>query len=137
MPDYVVCKLTDIPLGQSRRVTAGKRDIAIFNVQGNLHAIADRCPHEGGSLCKGIITAFVASDEPGEYRLERHGEMVRCPWHGWEFDILTGKSYCDPTRMKVRSYDVKVAPGETLAEGPYQIEIYDVSVKDDYVVVTL
>ena len=137
MPDYVVCKLSDIPQGEARRFTAGKRDVAIFNVQGVLHAIADRCPHEGASLCKGKITALVDSDGPGDYRLERRGELVRCPWHGWEFDILTGKSYCDPNRLKVRSYDVKVSPGSDLAEGPYQIEVYDVSVQDDYVIVTL
>lgn len=137
MTEHVVCKLQDIPVGEARRFMIGPRAIAIFNVQGELNAIADRCPHEGASLCKGKIAALVMSDGPGDYRLEREGELVRCPWHGWEFDIKTGKSYCDPTRMKVRTFDVQVKPGESLAEGPYKLEIYDVSVRDDYVVVSM
>ena len=137
MAEHVVCKLEEIPEGEARRFTIGKRDIAIFNIRGELAAIADRCPHEGASLCKGKVSGLVQSDGPGDYRMEREGELVRCPWHGWEFDLRTGRSYCDPTRMKVRTFDVQVRPGETLAEGPYQIEVYDVSVRDDYVVLTL
>ncbi|MFC7705468.1 Rieske (2Fe-2S) protein [Plastorhodobacter daqingensis] len=137
MPEHVVCRLDEIPAGQSRRFTIGKRDIAIFNVNGALSAIADRCPHEGASLCAGRVTGLVQSDGPGSYRMEREGELVRCPWHGWEFDLRTGQSYCDPARMKVRTFGVKVMPGAGLQEGPYTIEVYDVAVRDDYVVVTL
>lgn len=137
MTDHVVCRLEDIPAGSSRRVTVNGRDIAIFNVGGDLSAIADRCPHEGASLCLGRVTGVVRSDAPGQYRLEQEGELVRCPWHGWEFDLKSGKSYCDPKRMKVRTFDVAVRPGETLAEGPYRIEVFSVAVRDDYVVVSL
>lgn len=137
MTDHVVCRLDEIPVGSSRRVSAGGRDIAIFNVGGQLSAIADRCPHEGASLCLGRVTGVVRADAPGQYRLEREGELVRCPWHGWEFDLKTGKSYCDPNRMKVRTFDVSVKAGETLAEGPYRIEVFEVAVRDEYVVVTL
>jgi nitrite reductase/ring-hydroxylating ferredoxin subunit len=137
MTDHVVCKLDEIPEGKARRFAVGKRDIAIFNVNGKLSAIADRCPHEGASLCKGKISGLVQSDRPGDFRLERAGELIRCPWHGWEFDLSTGQSYCDPARMKVRTFHVKVSPGSELEEGPYQIEVYDVSVRDNYVIVTL
>ena len=44
--------------------------------------------------------------------------MVKCPWHGWEFDIRTGKSWCDPSRVRVRQYPVAVKPGTELVEGP-------------------
>jgi 3-phenylpropionate/trans-cinnamate dioxygenase ferredoxin subunit len=63
--------------------------------------------------------------------------MVRCPWHGWEFDLATGRSYCDPARMKVRTFGVKVCPVAALEEGPYRIEVFPVRVEDAYVVVSL
>ncbi|WP_127104107.1 Rieske (2Fe-2S) protein [Pararhodobacter zhoushanensis] len=137
MTDHVVCRLDEVPAGASKRVSINGRAIAIFNVAGTLSAIGDRCPHEGASLCLGRVTGVVRADGPGNYRLEREGELVRCPWHGWEFDLKTGKSYCDPTRLKVRTFDVQVKPGETLAEGPYTIDVFDVAVRDDYVVVSL
>ncbi|WP_370206973.1 Rieske (2Fe-2S) protein [Pararhodobacter marinus] len=137
MSEHVVCRLDEIPAGSSKRVTVGKRDIAIFNVGGRLSAIANRCPHEGAQLCLGKVTGVVRADRPGQYRMEREGEMVRCPWHGWEFDLETGKSYCDPQRLKVKAFDVAVKPGSDLVEGPYTIETYDVQVRDSYVVLTL
>jgi 3-phenylpropionate/trans-cinnamate dioxygenase ferredoxin subunit len=45
---------------------------------------------------------------PGQYVYGRSGEIIRCPWHGWEFDILTGKSIYDPHKCLVRTYDVTV-----------------------------
>jgi 3-phenylpropionate/trans-cinnamate dioxygenase ferredoxin subunit len=61
--------------------------------------------------------------------------MLRCPWHGWEFDIRTGQSWCEPDGAKARTYNVSVEPGETLAKGPFVAETVPVSVERDYVVV--
>ena len=83
----------------------------------------------------GPILARFTADRPGEYRLTRHGEMLRCPWHGWEFDIKTGQSWCHPESVKARSYPVEVVPGETLAKGPFVAETVPVTVEQQYVVV--
>ncbi len=63
--------------------------------------------------------------------------MLRCPWHGWEYDIRTGQSWCEPESVKARTYDVAVEPGATLAKGPFVAETFPVSVERDYVVVTM
>jgi 3-phenylpropionate/trans-cinnamate dioxygenase ferredoxin subunit len=65
------------------------------------------------------------------------GEIIRCPWHGWEFDIRTGQSYCDPKRFRTRAYAVNVEPGASVVKGPYVAETIKVSVESDYVVVDL
>jgi 3-phenylpropionate/trans-cinnamate dioxygenase ferredoxin subunit len=116
-------------------VRAGNRDIVVFNVGGELFALSDRCPHKGASLSQGKLTGAVASSEPGRYAISRLGEILRCPWHGWEFDMRTGKSWCDPRRIRLKNYRVSVEPGARLAEGPYTAETFAVTVTDDYVVV--
>ena len=49
--------------------------------------------------------------------MERRGEFLRCPWHGWEFDLATGQSWCDPRRTKVRNFEVKLEVGSELVMG--------------------
>ena len=70
-------------------------------------------------------------------QLERKGEFLRCPWHGWEFDIRTGQSWCDPADLKVRQFKVAVEPGEELVKGPYLAETFAIMVEQDYVVVDI
>jgi 3-phenylpropionate/trans-cinnamate dioxygenase ferredoxin subunit len=137
MARHVLARHGDIAPGTGKPFTVGGREIALFKVKGEYFAILNRCPHEGGPLCKGRLTHLVESDRPGQIKVSRHGEMLRCPWHGWEFDLRTGQSYCDPERVKVRSYTVRVEPGERLAKGPYIAETFPVSVDEDYVVVEL
>ncbi|MFT8247294.1 Rieske (2Fe-2S) protein [Roseomonas sp. BN140053] len=61
--------------------------------------------------------------------------MLRCPWQGWEFDIRTGQSFCDPQGTFVKRYAVTVEPGEALARGPLRAETVPVAVEQDYLVI--
>ncbi len=135
MARHVVAGATDIPVGERKLVRINGREIAIFNIGGEYFAIHNRCPHEGASLCRGILVGLVESSEPGQYRFSRAGELLRCPWHGWEFDIRTGKSWFDPRRTKVRSFDVALIDGRELVEGPYEIETFQISTDQNYLVI--
>jgi nitrite reductase/ring-hydroxylating ferredoxin subunit len=135
MARHVVARVDEIAPGSRKCVTLDGRGVIVFNVKGEFFALSETCPHKGGSLAKGIITGLVQSDGPGDHRLEREGEIVRCPWHQWEFDIKTGRSYCDPRRMRLMKFDVKVEHGASLVEGPYVAETFKVEIEDDYVVV--
>ena len=131
----VVGRVADFPEGTHRVVSVDGREIGVFNIGGEYFALANRCPHEGGPLCQGRIGPLIQSDGPGHYRLDRDKEFLRCPWHGWEFDIRTGQSWCDPAKVKTRRYAVSVEPGARLVEGPYKAETFPVSVEGQYVVV--
>jgi nitrite reductase/ring-hydroxylating ferredoxin subunit len=135
MSRYVVAPASDIPPGQRKLFTIKGRPIAIFNLNGDYFGMFNRCPHQGGSLCDGVVTGIVESTVPGRYEFSRQGEFIRCPWHGWEFDIKTGKSYCSPDKIKARSYPVEKAHGSKLVEGPYVAETVPVRVEEDYIVV--
>ena len=122
------------PAGQRKLVTVRGRPIAVFNLDGEFFGLFNRCPHQGGPMCEGILTGLIESDEPGHYRYSRKGEILRCPWHGWEFDVRTGQSYCEPDDQ-VRSYPVEVAQGQRVVQGPYVAETVPVTVEQQYVVV--
>ncbi|MFM9849341.1 MAG: Rieske (2Fe-2S) protein [Hyphomicrobiaceae bacterium] len=135
MARHVVARASEIPAGARKLVQLNGRGVVIFNIKGEFFALSDQCPHKGASLSGGKLTGLVESDGPGDYTYTRAGEIVRCPWHGWEFDIRTGRSYCDPRRMRLMQFNVTVEPGAKLVEGPYVAETFKVAVEDDYVVV--
>ena len=135
MAGHIVASVDQIPPGQRKLVEVGGRAIVVYNLGGEFFALANRCPHRGGSLADGIQTGLVESTAPGQFSYSRPGEMVKCPWHGWEFDIRTGKSWCDPSRLRIRQYPVSVRPGTQLVEGPYVAESFSVRLEDNYIVV--
>jgi len=135
MTKHIVAAVDEIPPGARKRVTVAGRAIVVFNLAGSFFALADRCPHRGGPLSQGRLTGLLESSAPGEYRYGRRGEIIRCPWHSWEFDIRTGKSWCDPERVRARQYRASRESGARLVEGPYAAETFPVRVEKDYVVV--
>ncbi len=152
---HIVATVDEIPPGGRKVVEVAGRSIGVFNVGGEFFALRNRCPHQGGPLCEGHLLGLLRSPHPGEYEYTRKGEILRCPWHGWEFDVRTGQSWFDPKRTRVRRYEVSVearsepgtAPPSELGEGgleegglekgPYVAETYPVSVERQYVVVEL
>lgn len=137
MARHVVATVSEIAPGQRKVVKVAGREIGIFNLDGEFFGIGNRCPHEGASLCAGRVVGLAESSEPGNYQLSRKGEMLRCPWHGWEFDIRTGQSWCDPRRTKVRRFDIKVEDGGDLTEDLLQAETFVVSVEAQYIVIEI
>ncbi len=134
MAKHVIAPLRDFPAGSRRLVDVKGRAIVVFNVNGEFFALANRCPHQGGSLVQGHLVGLIEASEPGCYRYSRRGEIIRCPWHGWEFDLRTGKSWCEPDRVRARQFPVSIAAGAKLVEGPYVAETFPVRIEDDYVV---
>lgn len=158
---YIVGTVDDIPPGSRKVILVNGREIGVFNVNGEYFAVLNRCPHQGGPLCSGRQTGFLVAPTPGDYQLSRPGEVIRCPWHGWEFDLRTGQSWCEPSKVRVRRYDVSVESGDTLVaavadepdnaepaadehdplvppglvKGPYKAETFPVSIQQQYVVV--
>lgn len=137
MARHVVASAGEIAPGERKIVTLRGREIGVFNIGGEYFALLNRCPHQGGELCRGTLVGLVTSSEPGRFDYARPGEMLKCPWHGWEYDVRTGQSWCDPNDTKVKAYEVKVEPGAALVRGPYVAETFPVSVEQDYIVVEL
>ena len=145
MSRHVVCRAEELPPGERKIVEAGGRTIGVFNVDGAYYALLNRCPHRAAPLCKGPIGGLVSSPEQYKVEFSRDGEILRCPWHGWEFDVTNGQSVFNPHRVRARSYEVTVEPADgatgptTRVVGPDEddpsIETFPVAIEQEVVVV--
>ncbi len=91
-----VAKLADLDPGMCRSVELKDLGLALFNVEGEIYALDNTCPHAGGPL--------------GEGTLEH--EVVTCPWHGWKFNVRTGQRLKNPSpAWTVQRYEVRVVNG--------------------------
>jgi 3-phenylpropionate/trans-cinnamate dioxygenase ferredoxin subunit len=107
----VALPLAELPPDTSTTVKAFGTTVAIFNVGGQIFAVGNNCPHHGGPLRHGRISGTTLPSQPYEYRYGREGRVLVCPWHGWEFDIESGRTMFDPS-MGVKTYEVRVEDGE-------------------------
>lgn len=135
MGRHVVGRVSEVPPGDRRIVEAGGRSIGIFNVGGTFYALRNSCPHQAAPLCLGAIKGMTLPSKPGEYRWGRDGEILRCPWHGWEFDIRTGRSIFNPHRTRVKAYEVTIEPDHSQDDTDDQsVETFDVTVEDGFII---
>ena len=132
---HIVGRVSDVQPGERRIVEAEGRSIGVFNVDGSFFALRNSCPHQAAPLCLGSIKGMTMPSKPGEYIWARDGEILRCPWHGWEFDILTGRSIFNPHRTRVKAYDVTIE--DRLDDEDPSVETFPVSVEDGWIVLHL
>jgi len=137
MARHVVAAVDELPPGTRKFLEIDARPIAEFNIKAEYFGLLRSCRHQSAALCDGPLIGLAQSTTPGEIGYTKLGEIIRCPWHGWEFDIRTGQSYCDPRRFRARAYAATVEPGAAVVKGPYIAETLKVEVESDYVVVEL
>jgi nitrite reductase/ring-hydroxylating ferredoxin subunit len=96
-------------------VRIGGREIGVLAdpVTGDVHAVRNRCPHHGAPLCRGTLRTRLEG-APGGYALGDR-RVLACPWHGWEFDLASGRCI-DDARMRVATYPVRVDDGRVLVQ---------------------
>ncbi|MNI29859.1 Naphthalene 1,2-dioxygenase system ferredoxin subunit [compost metagenome] len=111
MATHFVAEEKDFTDGHHVIVDVEGRSIGIYLLGGEFYALSNYCPHEGAPLCKGRICGTTLPSKVFEYEYGRQGEIVRCPWHGWEFDIKTGKSLFNE-KVRTRKYKVEVEDGK-------------------------
>jgi len=95
--------LADLPPGSSKRVYAGAEAVALFNVNGTIYAISNRCTHARASLSEGAVDAARC--------------VVTCPWHAGVFSLESGQVLDGPPSLPVATYRVKLE-GDTVLIAP-------------------
>ena len=102
MTEHTICTSTDLPEGATRLVEVDGIKIGVFNCDGELLAIEDRCSHDDGPLAEGEFDAAACT--------------VECPRHGSLFDLRSGKPKTLPAYVPVETFDVRVEDGDVKLE---------------------
>ncbi|NHI01834.1 Rieske (2Fe-2S) protein [Oceanimonas sp. MB9] len=108
---YTVCKVDEVRPGQQKIVQLDKFSVGVFNIGGEYHALLNVCPHRGAALCEGPVCGTTQPTDQREFIYCQENALVRCAWHGWEFDIKSGEFLVDPS-IKAKTFPVSVEADE-------------------------
>lgn len=100
---------SELPEGARKIVSIDGRSIGVFNNGGRYFALRNICPHHGAPLCEGPVSGQMRTSRPHEYELgdEAEERVVRCPWHGFAYRLVDGRSTEDPA-SRVRTFRVEL-----------------------------
>lgn len=107
---YHVCSEQDVPVGEKRAYTVKNIPLVVVHSQpGAFYAIYGYCPHQRAPLCDGVLGGQTVASEPGQaFQYTRAGEILRCPWHGFSFDVTTGACLTAPEELRIKTYPLSV-----------------------------
>lgn len=114
----VVCREHEMKPGEMRVVYIQNKKPVIVTCNSNREyfALLDSCPHQGARLSQGTLTWKTVSEEPCSYGIEKEGEILRCPWHSFDFDVRTGSCLGDPDHLRTKIYRVSIEDGNIVLE---------------------
>lgn len=111
--------LQDFAPGAITIVQVADRSIGIVNAGDKLYAVLNVCPHALAPICEGRLTGTFLPSEPGRPVWGMDDRILRCPWHGFEFDLENqGQAVFTSFVARVRMFPVSVANGEVCVEEP-------------------
>lgn len=116
MTQHRLCSRSDLAPGEMRSFEVQGRAILLARVGNEFFALRDACVHQGARLSGGRLTGTMLPDDVGMFCYGRKGEIVRCPWHGFEFDVRTGRSLHEPKKTRVRAYRIMVDGDDVILE---------------------
>lgn len=98
--EVFVAALDELAPGERRLITASRKSIAVFNTGSQVVAVLNICPHAFAPVGLGKLGGTTLPSQAGEFIWGRENEILRCPWHGWEFDLHSGQCLTDRRRLK-------------------------------------
>ena len=115
MAKFKIGPADEVAPGERRLITISGRSIGVFNVKGTFYALRNSCVHNQGPVCLGEVGGTYLPSAPDEYRQGLADQVLRCPWHGWEFDITTSRSLADSS-TQLKSYPVTIEEGQIVVD---------------------
>lgn len=118
MSRYRVAEVANVPEQGALLVEAAGLRIGLFRVRDAVVAWRDHCPHQAAPVCRGRVTGTLLPSDVRTYRPGRDGEVLQCPWHGWEFDLVDGRHLAPGSPVRLRGYPVEVVDGSVFVRLP-------------------
>lgn len=113
-----VGRVDDYADGSRRILQLGKRSVGVFRIGQDFHAVLNHCPHNGAAVCLGRVSGTMLPSKPFEYEYAEEQVVLRCPWHGWEFDLASGKCLFGVDGSKVKTYPVTIENDTVFVDVP-------------------
>jgi nitrite reductase (NADH) small subunit len=112
--DHRVGTVAELRRAGCRVLELEGRSVGVVSVGDTFFAVHDRCPHMGASMCAGTLGGTFVPSAPHQLLYGHHDRVIRCPWHGWEFDLESGRSLLEPARFGLKTYRVTVEDGDVV-----------------------
>ncbi len=110
MAEIFVCPDSEMKDGEVRIVRQGRTEVGVYRHKGAYFAYRNHCVHQGGPACEGIVKGKVvdlfAEDKTFLGQTYDHDDPhIVCPWHGWEYKLLTGECAPDP-KIRLKKHEI-------------------------------
>lgn len=105
---FHLCNVAEVQEGRCRVYSVGDDEVGVVRVEGELRAFRNVCPHHGAPICVGPVSGTMLPSEPGEYMYGLEGRIITCPWHAWQFDLLSGRTAFDVDRRRLIQFPLEL-----------------------------
>lgn len=113
---HFVAKLEDLEDAKPSVFDVEGRSIGLINSNGDVLAVRNVCPHKRAPVCRGQVRGTMLPSDPSTFVFGLEGQVLQCPWHGWEFDLKTGHTLCGNEDKKLTFYPVTVQDGSVYVD---------------------
>ncbi len=113
---FKIGRLEEFPLGSATIVEVQNRSIGVLNVDGQLYAILNVCPHQQAPVCRGKVRGTMLPSDPGQLVYGLDSQVLVCPRHGWEFHLQTGKALFGITKSRLLTFPIRVVENDVFVE---------------------
>jgi 3-phenylpropionate/trans-cinnamate dioxygenase ferredoxin subunit len=114
-----VCALSDLSHGKAYPVRVAGRGLVLVRWEDEVFALRNTCPHQGRALADGPVRPRLAVSARSamfdEVEVQADRPMIVCPWHGWLYDLSSGRCQTDP-EIRVRAYRTEIVDGRVLID---------------------
>jgi nitrite reductase (NADH) small subunit len=93
------------------------RSVGVVKTKAGFFAVNNTCPHQGAAICEGRVGGTMTASRPHQYAYSDDVLVASCPWHRWEFELATGRSYGNVTTRKLLTFEVLVQDGQVYVAG--------------------
>ncbi|MHB1810013.1 MAG: Rieske (2Fe-2S) protein [Solirubrobacteraceae bacterium] len=107
-----VGRIDAFPVGRWTLVQHEGREIGVFNTGSRLYAVRNKCPHEGAPLCVRALSGTMLPSAPRRFEWGLESQVLTCPWHGWQFDVESGRMLFNTGERRLTTYEAQERDGE-------------------------
>jgi nitrite reductase (NADH) small subunit len=108
VPFHLVAQLAELEDAKPRIVSVAGRSIGLIRSNGTVYAVRNVCPHKRAPICRGTLKGTMLPSDPSKFVFGLEDQVLQCPWHGWEFDLATGRTLCGGESKKLIRYPVTI-----------------------------